>query len=344
MTVKRILRWPVCLLLIFSVAILLRVFLIELYRIPSDSMNGCLYQGDVILVSKVGYGAVLPRSLVDIPFVPVLMLIKPLNKWLVKDRWDFGRMPGLTQVKTGDVVVFRFPNEKELCIKRCVAGPGDTLRIEHDVVFINGQSQRFPDSARLSYLLKTTNNRYDEQVLKWIPGKDPLLKKTMNGLVVSLTQEEQCRLRERQEVQSLRQTEDTLTLRCRDFFLYKPGMKWNSSTYGPVVIPGKGLTIRLDTTNLVVYHHIIREEVNQAFYILRGRIYIEGREVHMYTFKKDYYFMMGDHRLNSIDSRFKGFVPVDRVVGKASLVLFSQQKDSCLNKSFRPNRWMVWIK
>jgi len=300
-------------------------------------MNSTLYEGDVVLVNKTKYGALLPGKPVDIPLISGLMFIKPMEKWLLEKKWKYHRTAALGEMKRGDVVAFRFPKSDEMFIKRCVALPGDTLRIKHDVVYVNKKEQLLPDSARLYYRMQTSNNSYTDRELKnLISRKDQLAETDFCGCLLRLKQQEVKQLR--RHVKSLDYFEDTSTCRSKDYFPYKASLHWNSSNYGPIVVPKKGVTIHLDTTILAFYSSIIQDCEENKLDVVGGAIYINGKKSQTYTFKMNYYFMMGDNRLDSSDSRFRGFVPEDQVIGKATHVLFSLEKDPWKKKGFRRER------
>ena len=128
-------------------------------------------------------------------------------------------------------------------------------------------------------------------------------------------------------------------------FPQSPGTyPWNADNFGPLWIPSKGATVQLTEENLPLYRRIIEIYEGNSLEVKNGVIYINGKPASKYTFGMDYYFMMGDNRHNSADSRFWGFVPEDHIVGKASVVLFSTDKEKKFPKNIRWDRMFTWIK
>lgn len=306
-------------------------------------MNSTLYEGDVILVNEMCYGALFPNSLSDIPLLSRLLLIKPIGKYMEGKHWHYHRTPGFCNLKRGDVVVFKTNQNNTIFIKRCVALPGDTLFIMHDSVFINDRMQQFPDSSRLQYLLRSKTNVYTEENLKnFISRKDQLAETDKINCLLRLTISEANALNQHCEVNYLKHAEDTATTGFQNLFPYKKILRWNCSNYGPLVVPKKGVTVQLNISNLAFYEKIIRDEDN-VLEVIEDMIFINRQRANRYTFKLNYYFMMGDNRLNSSDSRFRGVVAEDKIVGKASIVLFSREMDPWKPKGFRGDRFMKKI-
>ena len=257
-------------------ALFLKLFIMEAYTIPTPSMENTLLAGDFILVNKFIFGAKTPMY---IPFTAVSI-----------PRFS---LPGLMHPKTGDVVVFEFPGSSgpydgvENYVKRCIAGPGDTVVIKDKSVFVNGRQLPLPPRARIE---NTTI----------IP----------NGV--------------------------------RDYRIFPQGSAFNEDNYGPLVVPRKGESVHLAPESLEQYSELIEREGHSVGVNDAGAILIDGVASIAYQVQKDYYFMMGDNRDNSLDSRFWGFVPDELIIGKAMLVYWSwdvSSPDSGLDNKLTSIRW-----
>lgn len=332
-------KYALWLLLFIIAAICLRIFILEFYYVPSTSMSGALFEGDVIMVSKARYGAVMPRTISEIPFISGLTSIKPLGVLSNTFHFNYHRMSGWEKPVNGDIVVFKFCDTPELIIKRCIGTPGDTLQINHDTVYINHVVQPLTEEIRFYYRMQSYNGIYDETVLKqFIDRKNRIMQVDPNGVVLSLTYKEANIFAEKEQIKTLTFLEDTNFNNPTEYFPYKGDLGWNSSFYGPINIPRKGDSVLLDTTSLPFYKKIIEEYEHNTLEIYKNRIYINAFPQQYYTFKKDYYFMMGDNRHCSYDSRFRGFIPEDGILAKANYVIISVEKDPWQKKGMRWGR------
>lgn len=260
---------------IFLLAISMRVFFIEIFAIPSGSMENTLFPGDKILVSKLDYGPAMPKSPYEIPWINLIWFLSA-DKTTNMDSvyWNYNRLSGFSRVKRGDVTVFIHPLWRSFFVKRCVALPGDTLQIIDGAVYANRQAIAVPDLVKQSYKMDLVKN----DSTQWVNPKNRKLA-------------------------------------------------WTIDNYGPVVIPRKGMTIELTPVNFLVYRRTI-ERLEKITLEEKGGVYFLGTQpVTTYTFRHNYYFMMGDNRHNSNDSRYWGFVPEENIVGKAGFVLFSNNWD-----------------
>jgi len=161
-------------------------------------------------------------------------------------------------------------------------------------------------------------------------------------MVLTLTDENAGQIRQFGNVLSVERISAPDSLWEKEIFPHNPAYPWNLDNFGPLYIPKKGDTLKLDSTNIVLYNRLIDAYELNDLEVINGKIFINGKETSEYVVKMDYYWMMGDNRHNSADSRVWGFVPDDHIVGKAVFVWLSLDPDKGLfdgkirwNKMFR---------
>lgn len=307
-----------------------------------------------------------------------LPLSKTTKSFIEWPRWPYKRIAGFGDIQRNDVVVFNFPegdtvvlqdqnssyytlarvygrenllknydiiyrpvDKRENYIKRCVGLPGDTILIKHGQLYVNGQKQEEIGKKQYSYQIKTDGSAINpvrfEQL--GISKDDQGYSSTGGFYQIPLTDEALVRIKSMSNVVAVVKDEnvDTLTM-WKLIFPHNPSYAWTEDNYGPLWIPKKGTTVELNMNNLPIYERIIDVYENNDLSIVNGQILINGTVASSYTFKMDYYFMMGDNRHRSADSRFWGFVPEDHVVGEAAFVWLSLDKDKSFPRNIRWNR------
>ncbi|MHC1707651.1 MAG: S26 family signal peptidase [Bacteroidales bacterium] len=233
-------------------------------------------------------------------------------------------------------VTSRPPDKRENYIKRCVGIPGDNLQIIDRQLYINGKPAENPENMQFIYTIYTDGSALNPKSLEKLDISEG--GQVDVGIYQFPLSEEKAKTMatwanvKKVEVQSRPAGQMNPVIFPHDTLNYK----WNEDNFGPVIIPQAGATVNLTLQNIALYQRIIDVYEYNDFRIRDGKIYINGAEATAYTFKQDYYWMMGDNRHNSADSRFWGFVPADHVVGSAVFVWLSVDK----NKSFANKlRW-----
>ncbi len=348
-------------------ATLIRTFFIEAYTIPTGSMQGSLLINDYLFVSKISYGARIPMTPVATPLVH--NSIFGMKSYTEAVQWKYHRLPGFGHIERYDIVVFNGPagdtaiaeepeydyaqfaytngrdvvrskytvitrpiDKKENLIKRCVALPGDKLEVKDRVLYINDQPTPAYPHMQFTYQVVTkgfglSDDFFDENnidvaqkgdniyFLFLQPAQVEMIKKLSS--VVSVTPV----IFPKGDI-----ADEPYPVYPQDTAHFK----WNRDNYGPITIPKEGVTVSLSAENIALYRRVIRNYERNTLEERDNKIFINGKEANSYTFKMDYYWMMGDNRHNSLDSRYWGFVPIDHVVGKAWFVWLSYGKGGML--------------
>jgi len=342
------------LLFAIIVATLVHTYAIQPYTIPSSSLEKSLLIGDFLFVSKMNYGARVPMTAVALPMVHDSIPFIKTKSYLSWPQLPYLRFPRFEKIKNNDIVVFNWPRDtlfnmylpadkrydkpidkKTNYVKRCVGIPGDSLQIKDGIVFINGKELILPERAKPQYSYKAV---YD--------GKTPIdfdyLLRDMNitdgvGFIDNekrdtlifraLTFDGAERLRNVPGITAVNRiinkgAEDGI---FPDFQDGKPSVtnNWNCDNFGPIYIPQAEKTVVLDQKSLPFYKIIITEYEGNKLRTEGDAIYINDKKVTSYTFKQNYYWMMGDNRHNSLDARYFGYTPEDHVVGKPIFIWMS---------------------
>ena len=246
------------------VAIIIKAFAFDAFRIPSSSMENTLQPGDFVLTNKFAYNISTPK---EIPFVGL-----PLHQYKFFET-------GKPQIN--DVVIFEFPTGFESdplmggskYIKRIIAGPHDTLRITEGKIYINGKSIILPSTFKTP---------------KYLNDQDSI----------------------------------------RHEIIYPPGAKWNRISYGPIIIPAKGDTIKIAPETFERWQSVIVMDHGERSLLAEGTLVtLDGRAISEYVLKQDHYFVIGDNFEQSMDSRNFGFITDNMIVGKAMFIYWSYNSD-----------------
>jgi signal peptidase I len=364
-------EWADAILFAVVAATLIRWLIMEAYTIPTPSMENSLLVGDFLFVSKFHYGTRTTTTPLQVPLTHQKIWFTNIPSYVEWIKLPQYRLPGISEVKREDVVVFNVPprtlNEginypvdlKTNYIKRCVAIPGDTLFVLDKQVYANGKPIGNPPDMEYSYIVTAKGAINDRNLLKYGLGPEDynVIGRPSDGTVqyiMFLTNKLAEEIRQSPYIVSVEQEKRNEDDGVFPYSSYADGdgdmakkkyTHWATDNFGPLWIPKKGVSIEVNDSTLALYGTTIKlYDHNDDVKIENGKLLVDGKEVTQYTFKQNYYFMMGDNRHNSLDSRFWGFVPEDHIVGKAFFIWLSIDKDADFVHKIRWNRFFKLIK
>ncbi|MEL7833879.1 signal peptidase I [Fodinibius sp. Rm-B-1B1-1] len=313
-------EWMDALLFAAVAAIIIRAFFFEAYRIPTPSMEKTLLTGDFLIVSKISYGPRTPMVL-GVPFTNIYMPGAVLP-------WT--RLPGFSEIERNDIVVFNYPIDlapvaaKTSYIKRAVGMPGDTLQIDDAELYINGEQAHDFEGIQRTYSVSVRDRVRLSPAKVEAAGGRLIGSQNQGTYRVTMTESVARNMREWPEVNNIDLfvlPEDFNEFSRRDFS-FSSGFN-NHHHIPQVIVPREGQTVTLSPSNYHIYENIITRYEGNNVDRNGDQFVINGEPTNEYTIQQDYYFMMGDNRDDSEDSRFWGFVPQSHVVGKAGMIYFS---------------------
>ncbi|MFZ4632789.1 MAG: signal peptidase I [Saprospiraceae bacterium] len=361
-------EWAEAIIFAVFAAAFIRMFLIEAFVIPTSSMEGTLKVGDFLFVSKAHYGIRTPITVIQFPLIHNQLPLLKTESYLKNPSLPYYRLPAIENIDHNEPVVFNFPagdsviilpgrtfdiyqwrrigydkqapnmkvvtrpiDKKDHYIKRCVALPGDSLQIINTQLYINGEPAVNPTHMQFTYQVGTASGGVNLKKLEELgvsledagPSKDGRFNLDAQQV---------------QKVKAMGADVRVEKLSPRPpypGYVYPNDPKyygtWTMDDYGPIYIPKAGTTVSLTPQSMPFYERIIRDFEHNTLETKNGKYYINGQESASYTFKQDYYWMMGDNRNNSEDSRVWGYVPADHVVGKPLFIWFSTKNGSLAN-------------
>ncbi len=322
--------WFESILFAVVVATLFRWLLFEQFIIPTPSMEGTMLVGDVIVVSKLHYGTRTLATPIQFPLTHQTFWGTEIPSYLDWIQLPTFRLPGFRKIKRMEPVVFNYPYEdqhpkdlKAHWVKRCVGLPGDSLKVIDGLLLVNDSVMPLPPQLQSSFFIGAKGELKD----RFFETNGISEHQQVNGgYYVQTAPRIVEKLRSLPFINQV--TEVPMDYSFNDTSSFPNGSPhgWSTDNFGPVWVPKKGDVISINDLTLPVYAGIItRFEGWENAEVIDRKLYINGYETTTYAFQQDYFFMMGDNRHNSEDSRAWGFVPEDHVVGKPVMVLFSSK-------------------
>ncbi|WP_281637466.1 signal peptidase I [Flavobacterium marginilacus] len=328
------------------VATIVHTYFIQPYTIPTSSLEKSLLVGDFLFVSKMNYGARVPMTTVAMPMVHDTIPLTKQKSYLNWPQLPYLRLPGIQNINRTDIVVFNWPadtvykfrdhsglradkpiDKKSNYVKRCVGIPGDSLSIKDGLVYINGKELALPERAKPQYSYKVILDgktpidfEYLFKDMDITDGGYFLNQQTRDTLVISaLTSAGAERLKNIPGIKGV----NRIIYKNADSGIFPHTKQWSQDNFGPIYIPQKGKTVALTLESLPFYKTIITDYEKNDLKVNGNEIIINGKAATTYTFDQNYYWMMGDNRHNSEDSRYWGYVPENHIVGKPIFIWMS---------------------
>lgn len=323
-------------LMIISSIICIKLLTFDIYKIPSSSMENILYPGDVIVVNKLQYGPKLPRSPFEISLINLAFYMNKNARSRMKETWwDYNRWAGTTIIKQGDVFVFSLNTSLTyFVVKRCVGLPGDTLQVNNGEIYTNSILYNSPKTVKNNCSFSIKNKAKLCKLLDSLKmeGNIKADYKIKNKASAMFSIQEFEQLQNNQCIDSIKKIIAFYNISEKKI-LKTPTSKWTLDNMGPIVVPKKGMEIHLNPSTFMLYEKVLFLFEKSPISEKNGSYYSNGKKISTYKFKLNYYFMMGDNRKATMDSRSWGFLPESNIIGKVQCILFSNK-----NEEFQWNR------
>ncbi len=312
---------------------LLRIFVVQSYRVDSFSMSSTLEPGDRLLVNKIITGTRLPNSILGLPGADC--------SFSDAFRIPYFRLPGFRNFKRNDLVIYNDPrtsdrpiDKSSLMISRIAGLPGDTVIFLNKELYINRDKVQEQDGFRKLYRIVTDGQTIPLEFIAEHNLEEPVLISDIGIYDVTLDSVAHEAIQKIPGIKNLRLRKQYFGDSSKAYFPYSSFFNWNRDQFGPVIVPVKGLEVILTIKTVDLYREIIDIYEGNDMIVDFSGITINGRKSDSYTFKNNYYFVLDDNRDNPNDSRIIGFIPESHLLGTSKRILYSGHSNfDYLNKS-----------
>ncbi len=348
-------EWISSILFAVVAATVVHTYVMQPFTIPSSSLEKTLLVGDFLFVSKFHFGARTPMTPLALPMVHDTLPIAKVKSYRADLKAPSMRIPGFQSIKRNDIVVFNWPvdtvnvvsaprledglyhykpiDKKTNYVKRCVGLPGDSLSVQAGLVYINGEANVLPDRAKIQFAyIVYTNSALAQSDLVYLKKRFDITDigtAGNNAYIMHMTQQAMEGMKNFAKTANIQRYVEDPDAWDPSVFPYDARYPWNTTHFGPIYIPKAGTTVDIAPNTIAFYKRIIEvyegSEMGLDMTISesRNQVLLNGEPITQYTFKQDYYWMMGDNRNNSEDARTWGFVPYNHVIGKPVFVWMS---------------------
>ncbi len=364
-------EWISSILFAVVAATIVHTYFMQPYTIPTSSLEGTLLVGDFLFVSKYHYGARTPITPISMPMVHDTIPVLKKKSYAPKLQVPHFRVPGFQKIKNNDIVVFSWPvdtinafygkddgryhykpiDKKSNYVKRAVGIPGDSIELRNGYVYVNGEQNVLPERAKLQfgyYIVPKANTGLNQRDIDFLKERFEVreMRRIPNSTAyVGFMPESMAdKVKEYTKIEQVVSVRDGNNEWDPSSFPYDERYEWNANNYGPIYIPEAGKTVSITPETISFYKRIIEvyegSELGIDNVITQSgtQVLLNGEPISEYTFKMDYYWLVGDNRNNSEDSRVWGYVPFNHVVGKPVFVWMSWE-----NGKPRWERWFTTV-